>query len=246
MRLLVLSSSLIFLLIGCNKAQGDKLSDYSAQYPQSSEWLIACAAGDKDGFADDEKNPISIFFYPEDGATDYKYFATKKLDDDPTDFSNYKEYEGLQSEDVFNGYLKKFKVSSGKEHWGIVTYLANDSLRVSDPIKILHKTSETETDQNLITITENGLEPMFAWTDGTHKENVIYFQVIADKHGNLVSGTYTINKFFNFYDLTNVVINIKEFPVPFLDNGEHYTFTLMAVSDDNWVNVAATKEFTTN
>ncbi|MFT4602312.1 MAG: hypothetical protein ACI857_002498, partial [Arenicella sp.] len=76
--------------------------------------------------------------------------------------------------------------------------------------------------------------------------NVIYFQVIADKHGNLVSGTYTINKFFNFYDLTNVVINIKEFPIPFLDNGEHYTFTLMAVSDDNWVNVAATKEFTTN
>ncbi len=237
---------ILFVLIGCNKAKGDKLSDYISTYPQSNEWLIACAAGDKDGFADDTKKPISVFFYPEDGASNFKYFATKNLKADKNNFSEYKEYNSASSEQVFNGYLRKFKISAAKEHWGIVTYVVGDSLRVSDPIKILHKTRETETDQNLITISENGIEPMFSWNDGTHAENVIYFQVVADKHGDLISGTYTTDKFFNFYNTSNVVINIREFPVPFLNNGEHYTFTLMAVSDDNWVNVAATKEFTTN
>lgn len=237
--------AVVLIISSCAKTGGDKLDEYSSQYPISSKWLIACAAGDEDGFDGDTKDPISVFFYPQDGASDYRYYSTRNLEDDKDDFSNYKQWPKEVSEDVFNGYLKRFKINCSNEHWGIVTYRVGDSLRISDPIKITHETRQTETTESLLSINENGTTPEFSWQDGTHSENVIYFQVVSDLSDNLISGTYTTDLWWNFYDTSNVVINIKENPVPSLTAGEAYKFTLMSVSDDNWVNVTVTKEFST-
>ena len=77
-------------------------------------------------------------------------------------------------------------------------------------------------------------------------ENVIYFQVISDTDNNLISGTYTIEKNFTFYDLDNVVFNITDPNAnPTLEPNKTYNFTLMGVSEDNWVNLFMEKELRT-
>ena len=86
--------------------------------------------------------------------------------------------------------------------------------------------------------------PEFTWQDGAIVENVIYFQVIQDDRGDLLSGTYTFDKHFKFYDLSNVVLNIRDLqPAPVLEEGRSYKFIMMGVSEDNWVNLVMEKDF---
>ena len=91
------------------------------------------------------------------------------------------------------------------------------------------------------------MNPTFKWVDGSIKENVIYFQVISDEANNLISGTYTYEKEFTFYDLSNVVFNITDPNTnPELQPNSDYKITLMGVSEDNWVNLYMEEEFSTN
>ena len=87
------------------------------------------------------------------------------------------------------------------------------------------------------------LKPKFSWDDGRIKENAIYFQVISDDEGNLLSGTYTTDKHFTYQDSSNVVFDINRTWPSDLIAGEDYNFTLMAVSLDNWVNLVIQKSF---
>jgi hypothetical protein len=62
----------------------------------------------------------------------------------------------------------------------------------------------------------------------------------------LISGTYTYDKFWLFYELSNVVLNIKvQDPPPVLHPNRKYTFTVMGVSENNWVNLIGEKTFIT-
>ena len=235
----------LIILASCAKINREKLSEYAAEKPVSDEWLIACAVGNEDGYRGKDTEPIEVIFYPEDQARSFRYFKTKNLESDPNDYSAYKEIKELKSEEVFNGALRKFKVDEKKEHWGIVTYLVADSLYISDPIKMQQSSRKTEKQESLVTYVADGINPQFSWTDGTYAENVIYFQVISTLEGDLISGTYTTDKHFQFYDLSNVVINITPIFNPTLTSKQRFNFTLMCVSDDNWVNVEVNKEFNT-
>ena len=236
---------MLLITASCAKINRENLREYADANPVSDEWLIACAVGNEDGYRGADTEPIEVFFYPEGEARSFRYFKTKNLDANPTDFAAYKEIKDLKSEEVFNGALRKFKVDEKKEHWGIVTYLIADSLHISDPIKIQHSSRKTEKDENLVTYLADGVNPQFDWVDGTYAENVIYFQVISSLDGDLISGTYTTEKHFQFYDLSNVVINITPIFNPTLTSKQTFNFTLMSISDDNWVNVAVNKEFNT-
>ena len=90
------------------------------------------------------------------------------------------------------------------------------------------------------------MTPRFSWEDGIIDESVIYFQIISDEANNFISGTYTFEKEFTFYDLSNVVLNITDTTsTPTLEPNQDYKFTMMGVSEDNWVNLFIEKEFTT-
>ncbi|MCH2234103.1 MAG: hypothetical protein MK078_07610 [Crocinitomicaceae bacterium] len=236
---------IVLTTFSCGKINREKLSDYLDSKPVSEEWLIACAAGDLNGWQEVGGGVTAVFFYPVEGATNKRYFETKNLKQNKDDFSNYREVKNIEYHDVFNGYLNNHIIKSKKEKWGIMTYEVNDSIRVSDPIKIQPVSRETERRSILVTVEENGITPSFSWEDGEYKENVIYFQVVSDKDGNLISGTYTLDREWTFYDTSNVVINIKPYPTPFIETGKLYDFTLMSVSEDNWVNVAEMRTFKT-
>ena len=200
--------------------------------------VIACAASNV------EDNRFDVYFYPTNSSSNFKYFESSSGNIDPWDYNLYAEFD-LIHEEVFNGYIRKFVQSGLEENWGIVTFEKNGELYVSDPISNLPTTRPTEMNNDLISITENGITPRFDWQDGIYTNNDIYFQVILDENDNLISGTYTRDKNFTFYNNSNVVIDINEGNIPVLQINTDYKFVLMSVDDDNWVNVLAEKNFRT-
>jgi hypothetical protein len=143
--------------------------------------------------------------------------------------------------------LAKFNNSDFEgERQGIVTYITDGTLHISNPITIKANTKPTEVNPSLLNIIANNTNPRFEWEDGTYKENAIYFHVVSDLNGNLISGTYTFEKNFTFYELNNVVLNITDPSTnPSLESNTTYKFTLMGVSLDNWVNILIEEEFST-
>ncbi len=220
----------------------EHIQSYTSHLPDE---VIACSAGNLEGLDGQPEFPISTFFLPKEGATDFRYFEAENLADS-FDFSKYIEKE-LTLSPVFNGYLQKFNNNTfSGERMAVVTYLRDGALHSSTPIRLKVNPKPTEINPTLLTITPDGINPSFSWEDGTTPENVIYFQVISDVDGNLISGTYTIEKQFTFYNLDNVVLNIADQnPPPVLEANTNYKFTMMAVSEDNWVNLLIEEEFTT-
>ncbi|MFT4667575.1 MAG: hypothetical protein ACI8YQ_002426 [Polaribacter sp.] len=222
------------------------LADHIQEYETHlSDEVIACSAGRPDGLDGQPEFPTSTFFLPKSGATDFKYFETENLGDS-LDFSKYIEKD-LSFSPVFNGYLQKFNNNTFTgERMAVVTYQRDGALHSSTPIRLKVNPKPTELNPSLLTITPDGINPGFSWEDGTIAENVIYFQVISDADGNLISGTYTIEKQFTFYNLDNVVLNIADQnPAPVLEANTSYQFTMMAVSEDNWVNLLLEQAFMT-
>jgi len=236
------------VLSNCKKEEIESniLADYlEANNELERDDLIACAGGTPDGFLGDSESPSSVFFYPIEGAYDFRYFESNQIDS-PNDYTFY-EAKDLVDVPVFNGKLRRFLNSSFEgERMGIITYRTPGKIHICNPIR--QKTNVKPTEINsLVSIEENGINPRFVWEDGLIKENVIYFQVISDRADNFISGTYTFEKEFTFYELDNVVLNITDSTsAPILENNQEYKFTMMGVSEDNWVNLLIEKEFSTN
>ncbi|QTE22111.1 hypothetical protein [Polaribacter cellanae] len=199
--------------------------------------LIACAANAKGN-----TNLNYIFYYPESGATDIRYYETADVNANEKDYSNYRR-ETLPQEDVFGGKLARFSRSSKTETWCLVTYVREGKLHISNPIRLKNATKSTEYSSEVDIDYATTLEPKFTWKDGTIDENVIYFQVISDEENNFISGTYTEEKTFKFYDTSNVDLNINTTKPKDLVEDEVYNFTLMGVSKDNWVNLIIERQF---
>lgn len=231
-----------------SQAAPQSLQQFVSEHPnvENSHKVIACAAGGKEVSMGDEKFPISVYFYPVPGATNFHYFESSSANINAKDFSKYR-LATVELAPVFNGYLRRFKHGPvNNEVWGVVTYQVNDQLVLSNPIRMKLTTKPTQMANELVNIEAGVTEPKFDWQDGVVKENAIYFQVVSDAAGNLISGTYTEQKHFQFYNLSNVVVNIHDVrPPPTLQTNATYTFTLMGVSEDNWVNLMVQKPFAT-
>lgn len=207
--------------------------------------LIACAGGTPNGFLGQLQSPSSVFFLPVEGAYDFHYFESDDVND-PNNFSLYKTKE-LEHIPVFNGFLRRYLNTQFEgERMGIVTFRTPGKLHICNPIRQKNNVKPTEVNESLVLVEENGVNPKFIWQDGEIEENAIYFQVISDEDNNLISGTYTFEKDFTFYDLDNVVLNVTPTENPTLESEKNYTFTMMGVSLDNWVNLLIQKEFVTN
>lgn len=223
------------------------LADYIALNDNlERDEVIACAGGRLEGLFDDPSSQSSIIFYPIEGASDFRYFESASVLDS-LDHSAFITKD-LDDDALFNGYLRKFNNTNFEgERVGIVTFLTDGTLHISNPIRLKTNVKPTEVTSDLVSITDNGVQPTFVWQDGIIDETAIYFQVVSDEDGNLISGTYTFDNNFTFYDLENVVLNITDTTsLPFLVPNRNYTFTMMGVSEDNWVNLFIQRDFSTN
>ncbi len=201
--------------------------------------VIACAA------STESNELISVFFYPRPGAVNVRYFETGNSTFDKNDFDNYVQVVAPII-DVFNGYLKKFEVSVSQEKWAIVAFDEGGKTHLSNPIRLKHKTKPTEYSLQNVSVDISTTMPEFSWRDGLYDDTKIYFQVISDAQNNLLSGTYTHEKRYRYYKLGNVMLNITKGTPSTLKNNTPYNFTLLAVSEDNWVNLFSEIEFNLN
>jgi hypothetical protein len=228
----------------------DTLASYieeNASLPLIRDSLIACAAGGQEDFMVNDERPISIFYYPEGNAANFLYFETETIAVNPDDLSQYRKKD-LPDAPILNGYLRHFSRAAITENiWCRVSFIKDGQLHISNAIRLKYNDLPTEFNPELLAINQaETLSPIFNWQDGRIAENAIYFQVISDADNNLLSGTYTYEKTFQFYNLDNVVLNIRDItPPPTLAAEEDYTFLMMTVSTDNWVNLIIEKGFDT-
>jgi len=239
----------IFVFLACGEQEIDTIIDATnlAEFVDEAEErlvrdsLIACALGGQGTFLsnDDATLPVSILFYPEGNATDFKYFETATIEVNPDDLTNYEQKE-LPHTPIFNGYLRRFERAAIDQNiWCRVTFIRDGNLHISNAIRIKYSDIPTEHNTSLLAIdqAEPG-SPNFTWEDGIIPENVIYFHALLDADGELVSGTYTFDRQFQFYNLSNVVLNIRDVtPAPSLIPNDDYQLVIMGVSLDNWVNL---------
>ncbi|WP_397445233.1 hypothetical protein [Polaribacter sp. R77954] len=199
--------------------------------------VIACAAS-----ADGNTKLTYVFYYPEEGATDIRYYEANSVNVDENDLSNYRKYIA-SPEDVFGGKLQRFSRSSENESWSIITYVLEGKLHISNPIRLKNATNATIWQETVTIDNSESLHPIFTWSNFGRTDNDIYFQVISDKDDVFISGTYTNDAYFKYYDTSNVVLNINTETPSDLVLEDTYNFTLMAVSEDNWVNLVIQKSF---
>ncbi len=192
--------------------------------------VIACAANNEND------DLISVFFFPRPGTTNFQYFETENETVDKNDFANYTAID-FPIVDVFNGFLKKFEISSTNEKWVIVAFDEEGVTHISNPIRLKQLTRPTEYITENVAVDASSTMPIFSWEDGLFDDNAIYFHVLTELSNDFISGTYTFEKNFQFYNLDNVVLNITPEPPRDLEVGETYNFSLLGVSEDNWVNL---------
>ena len=234
-------------MVSCRKEvlQSLKTDLESSEVKLSNQYIIACAAGMPNGFMGETSYPVSVFFYPVQGASSFRYYETNSDNVNQWDYSQYQE-KTTSSISVFNGYLRRFQLPNNKNRWGIVTYKVNDSVRKCDPIYIKVNDQATIWAPHKIDVISNGINPTFTWEEYPQFDNTIHFNVVSDSLENLISGTYTNDTAWTFYNLTPVTLNIRDVtPAPVLNSSSKYTFTLMSVSSDNWVTTFGQKEFFT-
>lgn len=184
-----------------------------------------------------------IYYYPLVGFSEMRYYETENTAVDKNNFSNYRRKD-LADAAAFGGKLRRFsRTNNNKESWCIVTFVVDEVLYKSNPIKIKNATKPTEWVTDVSIEYPQTLKPKFTWSDKTYKENTSYFQVFTNSKSIFLSGTFTTEKTFQYNNTANVTSTINlATPAALILNGE-YKFTLMGLSDDNWVNLVIQKSF---
>ncbi|MFK7786547.1 MAG: hypothetical protein AB8B56_15610 [Crocinitomicaceae bacterium] len=254
MKQLLVITLAIFSLSACTKKElGSNIASYGLKaYMDSKAYLptgnvIAFAGGNPSSFMGDADNPISVFFYAEEGASNFQYFETNSINVDPNDYNQYfpKDYDMTV---LYKGFMRKFDHPSiANERWGIVTYETDGTVHVCDPIRIKAVVAPTEDVSPGVTIIESGVNPEFDWFFVNEPQSETYLSIVSDMENNLVSAVYTNDKFWTFYSISNVVLNLTPgSEAPSLIPDSEYNYTMFGISEDNWVHTITLRSFETD
>lgn len=200
--------------------------------------VIACAASDNLN-----TDVVEVYFYPEAGAVNFRLYETKTSALNPDDLSNY-SVAVINDSPLFNGTLRKFIQPRAIEQWSIVTFELDGEIKLSNPIRTKNTSQPTLVSNQIEINQDQSLMPLFSWNVNSEANNAIFFQVLSTIDDTVLSGTYTIDPNFQYYNTTNVVLNITDGVPPNLILGQDYKFTVMDVSEDNWVNELFIRQFT--
>lgn len=226
----------LFVIASCNKKpEQSELEAFIAENQgRSEDFLIACAAGNMDSFMGSSERPISVFYYNVNDASSAMLYV-KSEEGGKDDYCHYSRAEEVP-ESMFNGRMGRFAISNAYNgKWVIVVYHTGETYNVSDPIFLRADTHPTIDITSKIVAQGTSTQPEFNWLSDFVKGNIIYFSLISDSNDTFVSGVYTTEKYWNFYDLSNVVLNVTPTMNPTLSSQESYTYTNMGVGEDNWV-----------
>lgn len=230
---------LLFLLISCESDNAvesivientSKLSEYIENRTVETGAVIACAASDAL-----QSDVVHVFYYLADGATNVQFFETNTIDIDQHDFANYRKLN-LTATPLYEGFIYQFTRPFANEQWIVVTFELDGDVKISNPIRTKNVTKATVWHTEVTINQQTPKMPKFIWEHNTTGDNAIYFQVVSTEDNGLLSGTYTYENQFQYYNTSNVVLNISPETPLNLTIGNSYKFLVMDVSEDNWVN----------
>lgn len=207
-----------------------RLSDVLENRTIETGAVIACAASDVTN-----TDIVNVYYYLEEGATNVRFFETNTTNVDKDDYTSYNELV-INSTTLFEGFIYQFTRTFAEDQWVIVSFELNGEVKLSNPIRTKNSTKSTVWTDEVAINQEASKMPKFTWEDNANGDNAIYFQIVSTVDNGLLSGTYTYENQFQYYDTSNVVLNISEENPPGLTIDNSYKFTLMDVSEDNWVN----------
>ncbi|OQX79131.1 MAG: hypothetical protein B6D61_04065 [Bacteroidetes bacterium 4484_249] len=160
---------IIAIFVSCSEKDNDvKLTPVNTLYYYINQnndietsMLIACSSE----MVTNTEFEISVFFYPVEGASEYKYFESGTSNINPDDYIQYFVKNNWETLPVFNGYLRRFPHPGiTDERWGIVTYKSEGKLHICDPIRTKQISSPTIYAPELINIDLSiPTEPVFSW-----------------------------------------------------------------------------------
>ena len=188
------------------------------------------------GTANGNKGETYIYFEPIGAAFDFRYYETEDTTVSPSDFSNYKR-RSLTDISQFDGEFRRFSHSSAAEVWCLVTYISEGKLHISAPIRTKNQTRQTEWKTTVAIDNTTTLKPVFTWLDTSYAESETYFQVFTKKDASLLSGTFTVENTFQYYNEDNIIGKIHTGTPEELVLDEDYKFFLFGISSDNWINM---------
>jgi hypothetical protein len=115
-----------------------------------------------------------VVYYPEEGASEIRYYELTAATLDKTIFANYRR-QSLVSTDVYRGKLQRFSRAGSLESWCLVTYVIQGVLRISEPIKVNNTSKYTAYSNDVSINYTTTIAPNFTWEDGARDESVLYF-----------------------------------------------------------------------
>ena len=237
-QLIILFCGLLIVSCSDNNIAKDTsiLQNYLETHPFETGAVIACAGNNS------TNSKVQVYYYPESGATNIHYYESD-IANEKDNYASYKQVVLIENP-FFNDYLRFFEKEFISEKWIIVTFEKENEIKVSNPIRLKQISKATQWFNDVkINVTE-AESPIFDWSSVQDDQDAIYFQIVSDASNNLLTGTYTYDTYFQYYNVTNVVLNITTGIPPHLIIGNDYQFTLMGVSEDNWINVLIQRPFT--
>lgn len=242
-KFLLLSICLITVLfVSCDKIKVQTLEEFmTAQTLSPSDDLVACAASTLVLSMDFPPVHTMVYYKTVEGQGDIKVWYSEAFSQD---FSKYQEIT-VNDVRIHNNFMGSalMNLQSGSI---IVSTSTEDEFIYSKPIEILSDEITTVIHTDVEVDLANGLNPFFTWPESTVDSESIYFHLIVDMvNDDAITGTYSYENTFTFYDLNNVVFNVTEKENPELLSNTNYLMQVMHVSDNNYVTKITRAEFTT-
>ncbi|WP_299013156.1 hypothetical protein [uncultured Polaribacter sp.] len=229
-------------LVACSQDNDVLVSRNLQQFLDENNTIIEDGVTAFAANANANTNLVHIFYFPEEGATNVRYYELTDPSLDENNFANYRR-QSLNSQTVFGGKLARFVRASALESYCLVTYFLDGELKISSPIKLQSQSKTTTYSDNVVINYKTRIEPNFTWEESSSADHERYFQVISNEENNFLSGTFTKETFFQFYDEDNVTTTINTETPKALEEDEVYNFTMMDIGKDNWVTNIIEEQF---
>lgn len=221
------------------------LADYLDSKENSTENVIAWAGSSNNA------EFILVCFYPKPNTSNYRLYLANSTEITKEDTQNY-TFKTNYYQPYTGKTFQYFRIDLPQEEvWAMVTFEEDNKISHSKPIRFKHQSSPTIItgfDRNIsYTYSDNGF-PIFSWKD-VHgqdgSENSIFYQAIYNYEIKLVSGTFTLDTYYEHLDNENVVSSVIPHEEAMLHKSstlEHLTgtfdhqFEVVGISEDNWAN----------
>ncbi|WP_111682239.1 hypothetical protein [Winogradskyella tangerina] len=184
----------------------------------------------------------NIYAVIEEGASDIKFYETDTPNINEQDLYRYLLME-IQPTLISDAKIKTFRHTFLRDEWIIMTYKIEDKIKLSSPIRINNLFRQTDYIEDIVIDQGMSGSANFEWSVQSAENNAFFFEIMKDQNDAVLSLTFTNDSHFQYFDLTNVTLNLSQNVPPNLVQDENYEFTVLDIGLDNWINTVHSRAF---